>query len=131
MEPQTDILFEVAFEVCNKVGGIYAVLKSKASRMIEHYKDNYFAIGPYFKERAVLETMKLNPPDFMKDVFSELERGGIKCYYGKWLIPSKPNVILIDYSELMEKAKEIKERLWEDYNVDSWDAGYAFRKINS
>ena len=126
MESHADILFEVAFEVCNKVGGIYAVLKSKASRMTEYYKNNYFAIGPYFKEKAVLETMKLSPPDFMKDVFSELEKNGIKCYYGKWLIPSKPNVILIDYSDLMEKSKEIKERLWEDYKVDSWNAGYDF-----
>ena len=40
MEPQSDILFEIAFEVCNKVGGIYAVLKSKAYRMSERYKDN-------------------------------------------------------------------------------------------
>jgi glycogen(starch) synthase len=126
MESQTDILFEVAFEVCNKVGGIYAVLKSKAARMTEYYKNNYFAIGPYFKERAVLETMKLSPPDFMKDIFSELEKEGIKCYYGKWLIPSKPNVILIDYSELMKKTKELKEKLWEDYKVDSWNAGYDF-----
>jgi len=55
MKHQSDVLFEVAFEVCNKVGGIYAVLKSKASRMAEYYRDNYFLIGPYFKEKAVLE----------------------------------------------------------------------------
>jgi glycogen(starch) synthase len=126
MKPEADVLFEVAFEVCNKVGGIYAVLKSKAARMTEHYKDNYFAVGPYFKERAVLETMKQKPPEFMKNVLSELGKEGIKCFYGKWLIPGKPNVILIDYFDVMKNAAKIKERLWEDYKIDSWDSSYDF-----
>ena len=123
---KADFLFEVSFEVCNKVGGIYAVLKSKAARMTEQYKENYFAIGPWFKEKAVLETMKQKPPVYMKNVFSELEKMGIKCFYGKWLIPSKPNVILIDYSETMKKGNDIKEELWKKYKVDSWNAGYDF-----
>jgi glycogen(starch) synthase len=126
MKHQSDVLFEVAFEVCNKVGGIYAVLKSKASRMTEYYKDNYFLIGPYFKEKAVLETMKQQPPDFIKDVFSDLKKQGIECCYGKWLIPGKPNIILVDYFDLMENAKEIKEKLWQDYKIDSWGAGRDF-----
>ena len=126
MNPEADVVFEVAFEVCNKVGGIYAVLKSKAARMVEQYKDNYFAIGPYFKERAVLETMKQKPPEFMKNIFSQLEKEGIKCFYGKWLIPGKPNVILIDYFDIMNRANSIKEKLWEEYKIDSWDASYDF-----
>jgi len=126
MESKADLLFEVSFEVCNKVGGIYAVIKSKASRIVERYGENYFAVGPYFKEKAVLETMKQNPPDFLKDAFSELEKEGIKCFYGKWLIPSKPNVILVDYFEIMKNAAKIKEGLWNDYKIDSWNAKYDF-----
>ena len=126
METKADVIFEVSFEVCNKVGGIYAVLKSKAARMMEHYKENYFLIGPYFKERAALETMKQTPPAFMKEAFSELEKEGIKCFYGKWLIPSKPNVILIDYSQIMGNSNKLKEKLWQDYKIDSWTAGYDF-----
>ncbi|MFH1473444.1 MAG: hypothetical protein ABIE55_00985 [Candidatus Aenigmatarchaeota archaeon] len=126
MKPEADVMFEVAFEVCNKVGGIYAVLKTKAARMVEKYKEDYFAIGPYFKERAVLETMKHKPPAFLKQIFSELEKQGIKCFYGKWLIPGKPNVILIDYFDMMKQAGKIKENLWKDYKIDSWNASYDF-----
>ncbi|MFH0929525.1 MAG: hypothetical protein V1818_04205 [Candidatus Aenigmatarchaeota archaeon] len=125
-EMKADVVFEASFEVCNKVGGIYAVLKSKASSMVDHYNEDYFLIGPWFKEKAVLETMKRKPPVFMKNVFDELEKTGLKCFYGKWLIPSKPNVILIDYFDMMKNTSQIKERLWKDYGVDSWNAGYDF-----
>jgi len=126
MEPNADVLFEVSFEVCNKVGGIYNVLKSKAAQMVAKYRENYFAIGPCYPEKAVLEIVKQDPPEFMKNIFSEMENLGIICNYGKWLIEGRPNVILIDFKKYMEKANEIKKDLWEKYKVDSWDAKYDF-----
>jgi hypothetical protein len=41
-------LFEVSWEVCNKVGGIYTVLKTKINNAVKHFGDNYFLIGPDF-----------------------------------------------------------------------------------
>ena len=70
MEPRSEVLFEVSFETCNKVGGIYAVLESKAKRMVELYKDNYFLIGPYYPEKAVTEYLKQNPPSFFEKAFA-------------------------------------------------------------
>ena len=80
-----NLLFECSWEVCNKVGGIYTVLMSKAARMLEQYGDNYFTVGPYFnKKNPSLE--ELDIPDFLKDAFDNLSKKNIHCHYGKWLI---------------------------------------------
>ena len=41
-----DYLFEVSWEVCNKVGGIYAVLSTKAATLKASLGDNLVFIGP-------------------------------------------------------------------------------------
>ena len=78
MKADADYLFEASWEVCNKVGGIYTVVKSKAFLMKENYK-NYFLIGPYIKHKAAVSLTEKNPPDFLKESYDELEKQGIKC----------------------------------------------------
>ena len=43
-----DYVFETSWEVCNKVGGIYTVLSSRAKTLQEVFKDKVFYIGPDF-----------------------------------------------------------------------------------
>ena len=126
MEPKADVVFEISYEVCNKVGGIYALLSSKAARIVEVYGQNYYAVGPYYEPKAGLEFTDEKPPEFLRKIFGQLEKEGIKCYFGKWLIPGRPNTILVDYSGLMGMKKEIKTKLWEDYGIDSLDADSWF-----
>ena len=58
-----DYVFEVSWEVCNKVGGVYTVLSTKALTMVEKFRDNYILIGPdVWKETH-------QNPDFMEDRF--------------------------------------------------------------
>ena len=52
MDPKADMLFEVSWEVCNKVGGIFTVVQSKALQTINHYKENSYIVGPYFLKKA-------------------------------------------------------------------------------
>jgi glycogen(starch) synthase len=125
MEPRSEVLFEVSFEACNKVGGIYAVLESKAKRMVELYKDNYFLVGPY-SERSVTEYIKQNPPELCKRILSELKNEGICCHFGKWLVQGKPNVILVDFNETLKNVNHIKWELWRDYKIDSLGTGFDF-----
>ena len=126
MEPRSEVLFEVSFEACNKVGGIYAVLESKAKRMVELYKDNYFLVGPYYPEKAVTDYLKQNPPKFCEKIFNELKEQGIYCHFGKWLIQGKPNVILIEFNEFLKNVNQIKYDLWRDYKIDSLGTGFDF-----
>src|SRR4051794_19042628 len=53
--PQAPLLFEVAWEVCWQLGGIYTVLRTKAASMIERWGDRYCLIGPYNPSTAAVE----------------------------------------------------------------------------
>jgi glycogen synthase len=124
--PKADKVFEVSFEVCNKVGGIYRVLESKSSRMVSCYDKDYFLIGPYYKEKARDEFREEAVPLKMKGVFQELEQEGVRCHYGKWLVKGKPQVILVDFKDYFHNINNIKKELWDFFQVDSLNAGYDF-----
>ena len=69
-EAKTDLLFEASYEVCNKVGGIYTVLLSKAAIMMEKYPQ-YIMIGPYYEEKANVSMQQLPAPQALADVFRD------------------------------------------------------------
>ncbi len=119
MEKKADIVFEVSWEVCNKVGGIFTVVKSKAARMVENYGDGYFLVGPYFAKQTAGQFHEEPPSHHFKAVFDDLKKEGIICHLGKWIGDGNPNVILVDFESYRGKANEIKGRLWEWYKIDS------------
>jgi len=126
-EPNADFVFECSWEVCNKVGGIYTVVKSKAAVMVNNY-ENYFLVGPYYREKALFEAQQIVPPDFLKEVFKEMESIGIICYYAKWRAKGDPNVILIDFSRMIERKDQIKTFLWEKYQIESLFSNWEFEE---
>jgi len=99
------LLFEVSWEVCNKVGGINTVIKSKVSHLIKHYKGDYFLIGPYLSEKAVKEFQERIPPEELQGIFDKLKTDGVICHYGEWLIPEKPKTILVEIDPEKEAYK--------------------------
>ncbi len=127
-KPEADFLFEISYEVCNKVGGIYRVLESKAANMVGEYGDNYLLIGPYYYDKNRGEFKQEAPDSNLQTVFNDLEKEGIKCYYGRWMVNGRPKVILIDFNGLFEKVNEIKKYLWEDYGIDSLGSDYSFEE---
>jgi glycogen(starch) synthase len=124
---KVDYLFEVSWEVCHQVGGIYTVIKSKAAKIYDAYRDNYFLIGPYYAEEAALKfDAKPIPKEFNK-IFQELKKDNIICHFGKWTIDGvKVHTILIDFSKYMKKSGDIKRQLWDDFNVDSMNSKKEF-----
>jgi len=119
-----DPLFEVSWEVCNKVGGINTVIRSKVPQVIKHFKDNYFLIGPYIPENSGNEFAVGVPTEKLQKIFQRLQKEGIICHYGKWLIPGEPKTILLDYKNYAVRKNEIKARLWESYKIDSLNTQY-------
>ena len=71
--PKADALYEVSWEICNKVGGIYTVVKSKVRPLQTYYK-KYYLIGPYFVDKAQGEFQEKLPPDQLKKIFGELKQ---------------------------------------------------------
>ena len=91
--PQAPLLFEVAWEVCWQLGGIYTVLRTKAASMIERWGDRYCLIGPYNPATAAVE-FEEQPTDgsIRETIASTAASTGIPCHFGRWLIPGRPRV---------------------------------------
>lgn len=124
IRPKADILIESSFEVCNKVGGIYTVVTSKAAIINEAYLD-YFLVGPYYQDKA-FELEQQPPPEFLKKPFAELAAQGINCVFGKWQVKGEPYTILVDFKNKLGDANDIKKQLWESYQVDTLFSNYDF-----
>mgnify|MGYP006281023475 CR=1 FL=1 len=123
--PKAENLYEVSWEVCNKVGGIYSVLTTKAQYLQEKY-DTYITIGPYIEEKAKKEFKEQTPPGSIQDAFDQLSKEGIKARYGEWLIPGQPKTILLEWDGLRNEVDRYKEELWETYEIDSLRSGSDF-----
>lgn len=112
-------LFEVAWEVCNQVGGIYTVIRSKVPSIIEKWsKENYFLIGPYFEEQAVAHFDQAT--DYSTPVGKavlKLQERGFDVHYGEWIISGRPNVVLFNPFSVFDKLGEIKHFVWQDHNI--------------
>ena len=119
-----DYLFEVSWEVCNKVGGIHTVIASKAPTVKAMMGDNYITVGPDFSFDAA-------NPEFIEDNTlmaawrEELYSKGVRVRIGRWNIDSNPIAILIDFKSFIREKDNILKQLWDSYNVDSlsgqWD----------
>jgi glycogen synthase len=112
-------LFEIAWEVCNQVGGIYTVIRSKVPAIINSWgKDNYFLIGPYFEDQAAAH---FDPAtDFSTPVGKavlKMQERGFEVYYGQWIISGRPNVVLFNPYSVYDKLGEIKHYIWQDYHI--------------
>lgn len=116
MSPNT--VFEVSWEICNKVGGIYQVVKSKAELLVKKYP-RYVTIGPYFQQQAQFEFQQQATPAEYQQAFNELASEGIHCLYGKWLIKGSPPTILINPQGANININDVKKELWDRYKVDS------------
>ncbi|MCF8368732.1 MAG: alpha-glucan family phosphorylase [Bacteroidales bacterium] len=121
-----DVLFEVSWEVCNKVGGIYTVLASKYLSVKDSSSDKYIFIGP-----DVWKETRENP-DFVEDktVFKawvdQAEKEGLRLRIGYWNIPGKPLAILVNFTPLFAEKDKIFASLWETYKLDSLTGGWDY-----
>ncbi len=127
ISPQANVLFEVSWEICNKVGGIYTVVKSKADLINSAYKE-YYLIGPYFKKNAQEVFDEKAPPEIFAKIFSELAIMGIKCHFGEWLIKGNPKAILIDVSDFAAQKNDWKTYYWDHFKIDSLNSGWTFEE---
>ena len=115
-----DYIFESSWEVCNKVGGIYTVLSTRAKTLQDAFRDKIIFIGPdladandlYFSED---ETLFI---EWRKQALAE----GLAIRVGRWKVPGEPIAVLVDFSQYFKDKNEIYTRLWELYQVDSLHA---------
>lgn len=114
------LLMETSWEVCNKIGGIYTVLSTKARVLQEKFGDKLVFIGPdvwteespspYFTERKTL----------LKSCAAKMKLPyGISVRTGRWNVPGSPQVILVKFDGVYDHLNDIFGKMWELYGVDS------------
>ena len=115
-------LFEVAWETCNQVGGIYTVIRTKVPSMVEKWGDDYALLGPYFTHTAAAEFEPLVLPEEdspINNSIRTLRSLGLKVHYGHWLITGKPKIILFDIDSVHNQIDAIKGRIWENHKIST------------
>ena len=111
-----DYIFESSWEVCNKVGGIYTVLSTRAKTLQETLKDKIIFIGPDVWESSESPYFKEEPALFAEWQWMAKEQG-INVRVGRWTIPGEPIAILVDFKPFFEKKNEIYGWLWRGLDV--------------
>jgi glycogen synthase len=126
-EPEAEHLIEISWEICNKVGGIYSVISSKAKRTKNTYKE-YTCIGPFIEGQAKQEFQEQTPPKEYKEAFKIIKNKGINAKYGIWLIKGQPNTVLLEFSQTKNETNNLKKLLWEKHKIDSLKARWDFEE---
>ncbi|KAJ9113752.1 glycogen synthase isoform 1 [Naganishia adeliensis] len=108
------LLFECAWEVANKVGGIYTVIKTKTPVTCKEFGDRYTLIGPLSYKTAPMEVEQMDPPAGtpLALTLDSMRERGVKLIYGRWLIEGAPKVILFDTGSVYNRLDEWKTDLW-------------------
>lgn len=123
-----DYLFEVSWEVCNKVGGIYTVIATKSLFLKAQLKRHHILIGP-----DVWMNTDENP-DFREDALLwqdwrvEAAKLGLRLRIGRWNVPGNPIAILVDFKQFLTEQDAILAKFWELYGVDSITGNWDYKE---
>jgi len=115
--PPGRVLFEVSWEVCHQVGGIYQVLRSKAHAMRARWDDRYVLVGPLVPEMVDVELEEEPADDWLGGVLKALEASGTRALHGRWLVNGRPRAILLDHRLPPEQVEVIRHRMQRDHGI--------------
>jgi len=117
------LLLEVAWEVCNQVGGIYTVIRSKVPATMPAWGERYCLLGPYFPQQAQGEFEALTDAELARatDPYARavqsLRAQGMDIQLGVWLVTGRPQVVLINPFQVYDRLGELKTALWQDHGI--------------
>ena len=116
-----DYIFEVSWEVCNKVGGIYTVLSTRAKTILTQTNAQLVFIGPDLwkeTENPLFKEDKRLLAGWRKKATEE----GLAIRIGRWNIPGEPVAVLVDFTPYYNIKNEIYSEAWNLFAVDSLHA---------
>ena len=118
LKRENALLIESAWEVCNQVGGIYTVIRSKIPASRDRWGDNYCLIGPavHRDRHAELDAIE-DSDDLLARAVKRMTKEGYDVFYGRWLVTGRPKVILFNLvNELGNRTVNSKELL-DNYGI--------------
>ena len=116
-----DHIIEVSWEVCNKVGGIYTVLSTRAKTILTKTNAQLVFIGPDLwkeTENPLFKEDKRLLAGWRKKATEE----GLEIRIGRWNIPGEPIAVLVDFTPYYNIKNEIYAEAWNLFGVDSLHA---------
>lgn len=111
------ILCEIAWEVCQQLGGIYTVMRSKAPAMVERWGARYLAVGPFDAHAANAEFEETPAEGPVAAALEALRDEGFDARHGTWLITGRPRVVLLDPRSAIDRVADAKYALWEHHGI--------------
>ena len=88
-----DYLFEVSWEVCNKVGGIHTVVSTKSRTVESKLGDNYLLIGPDIQREGDNPEFE-EDDELLKAWRQSVYNDGIRIRIGRWRVVGRPIAVL-------------------------------------
>lgn len=116
---EAGLLLEFAWEVCNQVGGIYQVIRSKVPFVRSRWGDRYMLVGPYDAGKVGLEFEPAPAPEWLEAVIGRLRDEGLRVHHGTWLIPGRPRVLLLEHWGSAEYLAKAKYAIWKDHGIET------------
>ncbi len=113
------LLMEIAWEVCNQVGGIYTVLRSKVPSMVSRWGNRYCLVGPYNPSTAEVEFEPAPLTGAVGQAVKQLQEMGYAAHYGRWLVSGRPHVVLLEVASVGGVLNEVRHRMWADHGIPS------------
>ncbi|WP_456460546.1 glycogen/starch synthase [Reichenbachiella sp.] len=111
-------LVEVAWEVCNQVGGIYTVIRSKVPTMVNAWGDNYVLLGPKVHANVNADFEPDNSLDTpASKIVRELNDMGWDVQIGSWLVSGRPTTVLFNPQSVMSQLGDIKYYYWQNHHI--------------
>lgn len=117
--PTGVVLLEIGWEVCNPIGGIYQVLRSKSPSMVKRWQNRYMLVGPYMGTKSALEFEPRRATGWIARVVDEAHSQGLVVHHGRWLVPGRPRVLLVEHQQTTTRLNELKHSLWESFGCES------------
>jgi anthranilate/para-aminobenzoate synthase component I len=102
-----DYLFEVSWEVCNKVGGIYTVISTKSLTLLETYGNNFILIGPDVYRDTTVNPEFIEDKKLFKSWRDKAAEEGLRIKVGRWNINGNPIVVIVDYRTYINQKDAI------------------------
>ena len=116
-----DFIIEVSWEVCNKVGGIYTVLSTRAKTILTKTDAQLMFIGPdLWKETA--NSLFKEDKRLMAGWRKKATEEGLNIRIGRWMIPGEPVAVLVDFTPYYNIKNDIYAEAWNLFKVDSLHA---------
>ena len=116
------ILTEVAWEVCNQVGGIYTVIRSKVPVMMDKWGEDYLLLGPYIHKNVASDFEPAetdNSP--IGQAVEKLRSIGLDVHYGRWLVSGRPKTVLFNPDSIMHELGNIKYFYNQNHHINFSD----------